>query len=189
MFDTIRADLERYVCCDERASQSSVLKLLVIVFAYGFQACTIYRYGRFIDKKIQHGLLRPLYLPANLIYATGKFFTEKMYGITINRRAEIGPGFYIGHFGGISIGRCRIGRNCNIHQQVKIGDDCVVGDNTWLGGHAVVENGVSIADHATVVVGARVTSPVCSACMASGNPARIISKSYDNSGLLGLKKV
>ena len=188
MFNSVRADLNRYVCCDERAGKSFMLKLLVIAFAYGFQTTIVYRYGRFIDHHMKHGLLRPLYPLANIVYCAGKFLTEKMYGISIDRRAEIAPGLYIGHFGGISIGNCRIGRNCNIHQQVKIGDGCVVGENTWLGAHSVLEEEVSIADHATVVVGARVTSPVCSACMASGNPARIISKNYDNSGLLGLRQ-
>jgi serine O-acetyltransferase len=44
------------------------------------------------------------------------------WGIDIAISAEIGPGFYIGHFGGIIIGgRARIGRDVNISQLVTIG--------------------------------------------------------------------
>ena len=188
MFDYVRADLQRHLCCDGRDSDSFIWTLFIIVFAYGFQASTIYRYGYFLDRYLKERTFYPLYLPANLLYCVGKFLTEKLYGIAIDRRAVIGKGFYIGHFGGVRIGCCQIGENCNVHQQVKIGDGCILGNNIWVGAHAVLEDGVKIADQATVMVGARVTSSVCGRCLVSGNPARIINKDYDNNGLLGLKK-
>ena len=44
------------------------------------------------------------------------------YGISIDRCAQIGPGLYIGHFGGIVVsGGCSIGRDCNISHGVTLG--------------------------------------------------------------------
>lgn len=187
MFDTIRADLNRHLCCDGRESNSLLWTAFIVVFAYGFQASTVYRYGHFIDKQLRQGIFRSLYPLTNVLYSVCKWLTEKMYDIKIDRRAVIAEGLYIGHFGGIKIGRCCIGKNCNVHQLVQIGDECILGDNVWIGAHAVLQGGIAIADYATIMVGARVTSDVCSRCLSSGNPARIINKNYDNNGLLGLK--
>lgn len=186
MFDHIRADLRRHLCCDGRGEDSIIWSLFVVVFAYGFQASTVYRYGRFIDRRFKHGIFYSFYLFGNVFYTVGKYLTEKMYGIHIDRNAVIAEGLYIGHFGGVVIANCHIGKNCNVHQHVKIGDDCILGDNIWVGAHAVLEKGVKIDDHATIMVGAKVSSPVSSRCLASGNPARIINKKFDNNGLLGL---
>ena len=187
MFDRVRVDLQRHLCCDGRASNSVVWVLFIIAFAYGFQASTVYRYGRYIDRGLKHDILYPVYLFANIFYCAGNWLMRKMYGISIDRRAVIDEGFYIGHFGGIEIGRCRIGRNCNVHQHVKIKNNCVLGDNVWVGAHAILEEGVVVEKDATIMVGARVSSPVASRCLAAGNPSRIINKNYDNKGLLGLK--
>ncbi|TKB07424.1 hypothetical protein [Desulforhopalus sp. IMCC35007] len=188
MFDYIKADLQRHLCCDGRESNSIIWTLFIIVFAYGFHTSSVYRYGRFIDQRLKYGRLSFLYPLANIFYSIGKLLTEKMYGIAINRNAVIAEGFYIGHFGGIELGSCQIGKNCNVHQQVKVGDGCVLGDYVWVGAHAVLEDGLKVADHATIMVGARVSSPVGKHCLASGNPARIINKNYDNSRLLGIKE-
>ncbi len=187
MFDCIKADMQRHLCCDARDSDSLIWKLFILAFAYGFHASTVYRFGCFIDRRLRHGILYPLYVLTNTIYFACRFLTEKMYGISIDRRAVIGAGLYIGHFGGIKIGCCRIGMNCNLHQQVTIGDHCVLGNYIWIGAHSVIEEGVVLADHATVMVGARVASEVCSRYLVSGNPARIINKNYDNTRLLGLQ--
>lgn len=46
--------------------------------------------------------------------------------------AEIGAGFYIGHYGGITIsGAAKIGRNVNISQLVTIGES-TIGDNVYI---------------------------------------------------------
>lgn len=187
MLDNIKADLMRHLSCDARGSDALIWKIYIVFFAYGFHASTVYRFGRFIDWNLKRWFFFPLYIFLNAVYFGAKFLINKMYGISIDNQAEIGPGFYIGHFGGIEVGRCRIGRNCNIHQLVKIGDDCDIGNNVWIGAHAVIEDGVVLSNQATVMVGARVVTNVCSRCLVSGNPARIINKNYDNTQLLALK--
>lgn len=44
------------------------------------------------------------------------------FGIQISYDAQIGPGFYVGHFGQIVVnGKAKIGKNCNISHGVTIG--------------------------------------------------------------------
>lgn len=47
---------------------------------------------------------------------------------------------YVGHFGGISIGYCKIGKNCNINQHLQLGTfpelfdpslRVAIADNVW----------------------------------------------------------
>ena len=187
MFYYIRKDLQRHLCCDARESDSVIWKLFILIFAYGLHASTVYRFGCFIRRRLRRGGMYPVYVCANTIYLVCRFLIEKMYDIRIDRNAVIEPGLYIGHFGGIRIGSCYIGRNCNLHQQVQIGDHCVLGNNIWLGAHSIIQKGVVIADYATVMVGANVNLNICSGCLASGNPARVINKNYDNKQLLGMR--
>lgn len=186
MFECIRADLKRHLRCDQRDTDSILWTLFVIVFAYGFQASTVYRFGCYIDRKLTSMALLPIRMLANVFYLLGKFLTEKMYGIKINRNAKIDKGLYIGHFGGIEIENCTIGKNCNVHQHVKIGKDAFLGDNIWIGAHAILDKGVSIADGATIMVGAKVLNSVEFHCLASGNPARTVKTNFDNRGLLSI---
>ena len=64
------------------------------------------------------------------------------FGIGIPFITEIGPGFYVGHFGGIFVyPDSKIGRNCNLSQGVTIGNANrgknkgypTIGDNVYIG--------------------------------------------------------
>ncbi|UVT17875.1 MAG: serine acetyltransferase [Nitrospira sp.] len=87
------------------------------------------------------------------------------WGIEISRSAEIGRGFYIGHYGGITIsGLARIGRDVNISQLVTIGVSGrgenrgvpIIGDNVYIApgakifGKIRVGNNVKIGANAVV---------------------------------------
>jgi serine O-acetyltransferase len=87
------------------------------------------------------------------------------WGIEISRSAEIGAGFYIGHYGGITIsGFSKIGRNVNISQLVTIGVSGegenrgapTIGDNVYIApgakifGKIHVGNNVKIGANAVV---------------------------------------
>ncbi len=83
----------------------------------GVHAIAVYRLGHWLKNKslLLKIFLGPLYLAFDHRIRT-------RWGIAIDRHAEIGPGCYIGHYGGITIsGRTKIGRNANISQQVTIG--------------------------------------------------------------------
>jgi serine O-acetyltransferase len=102
--------------------------------------------------------LEPLYL-----FLSHRVRTR--WGIEIDRSAVIGPGCYIGHYGGITIsGLATIGRHFNISQQVTlglsgkgtkegaptIGNDVYIGPGAKLYGKIRVGNNVKIGPNAVV---------------------------------------
>jgi len=106
------------------------------------------------------------------------------FGISIPYNTEIGPGFYIGHFGGIVVNeRARIGRNCNISHGVTIGQTNrgaragvpVIGDAVYLGPGAVVIGAVTVGNGSAIGANAVVTRDLCENAIAVGIPARVIS--------------
>jgi serine O-acetyltransferase len=92
MLDVVRADFRRY-CPTGGGLRGTLLALL----EYGFLATLIYRYGRWTR------LIRPrlLGLPFKLAYWLLARCRVLLFGINISTNASIGPGLYIGHYGGI----------------------------------------------------------------------------------------
>ena len=119
------------------------------------------------------------------------WFIKKAYDISLDINAEIGAGFYIGHFGGIIVGPCTIGRNCSIQQHVKIVIDNEnaripeIGSNVWIGSHSTIV-GSKIGDHATISTGTYLKKDLLEKSLAAGNPGRVLVKEYDNSEILGI---
>jgi len=183
---TLKKDLSRYLAIEAREDDSLVGRAFVLFFALGFQSVVVYRFGHWLTKigRQKRLFLFPVLPFLELSYRLLEFFLRKMSGIRIDRRAEIGEGFYVGHFGGIRVGGCRIGRNCSIHQLVEIEDAVVIGDEVWIGAHAKIRRGARLGAGATVMVGAMVRGDVPPGCLVSGRPARVIRKDYDNRGLL-----
>jgi serine O-acetyltransferase len=107
------------------------------------------------------------------------------YGISIPFDTDIGPGFFIGHFGGIVVnGSSRIGRNCNISHGVTLGQTnrgerrgCpVVGDNVYIGPGAKLIGGIRVGDRAAIGANAVVTRDVPAGAVVAGIPAKVISQ-------------
>jgi len=115
---------------------------------------------------------RVLAAPFYLIYKRLKY----KYGFDISYRTKVGPGLYLGHFGGVVIhGDTVIGDNCNLSHGVTIGisnhgkrkgipniGNCVfigpgsvilgkirVGNNVTIGANTVVN--FDVPDNATVI--------------------------------------
>jgi serine O-acetyltransferase len=129
------------------------------------------------DKPFPVGFLAPL---LKLI----KRHLSFKYGISIDRCAQIGPGLYIGHFGGIVVsGGCSIGRDCNISQGVTLGvanrgprkGFPVIGDRVYLGPGAKIVGAVRIGSNVAVGANAVVTHDVPDNAVVVGIPARVIS--------------
>ncbi|MBO0767493.1 MAG: serine acetyltransferase [Solirubrobacterales bacterium] len=105
-------------------------------------------------------------------------------GIIIPYDTQIGPGFYIGHFGEIVVNAdVRIGRNCNISQGVTLGlkargknaGSPVIGDNVYIGPGAKVIGGVRVGDNVAIGANCVVTSDVPDNAVVVGVPGRVIS--------------
>ena len=126
------------------------------------------------------GLWAVPHLAARLMHRRLRF----KYGISIPYQTSIGPGFYIGHFGGIVINEAAvIGRNVNISQGVTIGQANrglrqgvpVIGEGVYLGPGAVIVGAVNIGKGSAIGANAVVTRDLCENAVAVGIPATIIS--------------
>lgn len=120
------------------------------------------------------------------------------YGILIPTSTNIGPGFYIGYFGGIVVtGGATIGRDCNISYGVGIGRTnrgqrmgCpTIGDRVYIGPGAKIIGKVIVGSDVAIGANAVVTRDVPDGAVVAGIPARIIgdggSQGYVNRGGYG----
>ena len=106
------------------------------------------------------------------------------YGFDISPQTRIGPGFYIGHFGGVVVNPLAvIGSNVNIAKGVTIGatsrgsrKGCpTIQDRVWIGVNATVVGQIVIGEDALIAPGAYVNRDVPSKAVVIGNPGRIVS--------------
>lgn len=185
----IRSDVDRYrymtatdKTVGQRRPDGPVITIKAILMCQGLQASIVYRIG--------HGLV--CWQPASSIgrlarmaCRTAHFVASKIVeattGISIAERAAIGPGLYIGHFGGVIIGAVQIGANCNISHGVTLGRSGRVdsyqrprlGDRVWIGPGAVITGDVEVGEDAVVGANAVVTHKVPARSGAYGVPARV----------------
>lgn len=190
LFENMKADLARYRLDTNDASPTGGMR--AIRRSRGFRATAVYRLGQWTDTALISPICMPVKCVLLAVHRCLSFIIAKAYGIRIDRRASIGKGFYIGHFGGIVIGLCRVGENCSVHQHVHLEESVVdrlgmgpwIGDNVWIGVHARVRGRVRIGSNATVAAGAVVTQDVPDGCLVAGDPARVVGPAYDNAPLL-----
>ncbi|MHB8813206.1 MAG: serine O-acetyltransferase [Steroidobacteraceae bacterium] len=154
----------------------------------GLQALLVYRFGRMLLGCTRRPWCWPLLPPAAVLYLVAAATVRACYGIRIFQSAQIGAGCSILHFGGIEIANCRLGENCSLAQGTRIGSRAdargpTVGDTVWIGAHATVLGPVSIGDGATIGPGSRVIRAVPERALVLGNPARIVFRAFDNSGI------
>lgn len=123
---------------------------------------------------------RPAHLLARLMHRRLRF----RLGISIPYTTRIGPGFYIGHFGGIVVSAgAVIGRNCNISHGVTIGQlnrgarkgVPEIGDAVYIGPGAAIIGAVKVGNGCAIGANAVVVRDLCSNAVAVGIPAAVIS--------------
>jgi serine O-acetyltransferase len=171
MFDNFKYDLQRY----KRSSAN-----IYLIFEQGLWAIAVYRFGR---------LMRQVKIP--LIGFLLRFFSFLLFkwieittGISIPNSAQIGRGFYVGHFGGIVLhSDVKMGENCSIGPGVLIGTRGsgntgvpVLGNNVYIGVGAKVLGGITIGNDVKIGANAVVVRSVPDGATAVGIPARILPK-------------
>ncbi|MGZ8237544.1 MAG: serine O-acetyltransferase [Methylobacter sp.] len=187
MFENIRADIMRVHRSSVPLRPIDVLHSFWI--NYGLQALAIYRFGRWLSSVRKHCISWPLTIPLYPVYWVLSAWARNAYGINLDQSANIAPGFYINHFGGVEVRNCIIGPHCNIQQHAKVGGENtdmrpVIGERVWIGAHSRVCANVNVGDGAAIGVGAVVTQDVPGHCLVLGNPSRIVQRDYDNRALL-----
>ncbi len=110
----IRLDIDRTY---QLMEGGNTLRIINCMRSAGVQVMVVLRFGQWSmsQPKLVRLFTDPVYFLLNGIL-------KVMWGIEIPRVARIGAGFYIGHFGGITISpQAVIGGNCSISQGVTIG--------------------------------------------------------------------
>lgn len=195
MFERIRADIDRYFRLDSKDGRPGLLqKLRILIDSPGLHGILIYRYGSWLNRTVR---FRPLRLPFKLVYVLLDRLCLILWGIHIDEGAEIGPGLYIGHPGGILIGPVRMGKDCNIAHQVTIGRRAdgaggapTMGDRVWIGVGAVIFGGIRVGSGVTIGPGTIVSRNLPDGILVIGNPMRVLRRQYDNTReIYGVERV
>jgi serine O-acetyltransferase len=184
MTNAFIADVRR---CAEKERTYSRVGLLAN--NYGLQALLAYRLGRWLLRAGGSYYLWPLLPLCWPFYYLLSRYAHVAFDIRLELSANIGPGFYIGHFGAIRVRRCRIGANCSIAHSTDIapaadGPGPVIGDSVWIGAHAQIVGTYRIGCGATVAAGAVVRHDVPDAALYLGNPAHVVMRNYNNRNIL-----
>jgi serine O-acetyltransferase len=98
--------------------------------------------------------------------------------------ADIGPGLMFMHGFATIVNAERIGRDCQISQQVTIGysdrgGPPVLGDRVRIGANSVVLGPITLGDDAVVGAGAVVIDDVAPGTVVGGVPARVLEGAED----------
>ncbi len=187
-FGNLREDVRRYHFSP--APQHPVHALRNIWTLPGFQAVAVYRLGRWLRECRRRPAGWPLVVLTPLFWLL-QGFVRCAYDIHLDQGADLGAGLYIGHFGGIYLASCRLGRHCAIQQEVRIhpaegdaGNGPEIGDRVWIGAHATIVGQHRIAGESTIGAGSVVVGDVAARCLMLGSPARVARWDYDNSEFL-----
>ena len=176
------SELWQLICSDLYRYGSGV-SLLAFVRCYwsipGFQYTFWLRLANHLRTK--HWIWRPLhYLCRGILHRR-----SLRYGISIAYNTSIGPGLYIGHFGGIVVNHeVVIGADCNINHGVTIGVKYggrnpgvpVIGDRAYLGPGCAVIGGIRLGNDAAVGANSVVIESVPESGVVVGVPARLVSE-------------
>lgn len=174
MLRELNADLHRYL-----KMEGSWLRVITNTAVWGV---TTYRLGHWLFKEAPPS---PILLPLKAAYLIINKTLEATTEMFLDAQADIGPGLYIGHSGGVHINNATsIGENCGIGHQVTIGTSAggragapVIGNDVYIGTGAKVIGKIKIGDGAKISANSLVMTNVPAGATVMGVPARIIMRS------------
>jgi serine O-acetyltransferase len=149
MFEILKKDIDRTY----RLIRGGRIKKIIGCYrAPGVMAAAVFRFGAWL---LQRNLLARVFLMP--IYYYLHYRMQTRWGISVSLNSQIGPGLYIGHFGGIFV-RGKIGKNANISQGVTIGVSGrgdkrgfpTIGDNVYIGAGAKLFGKITIGNNAKI---------------------------------------
>jgi serine O-acetyltransferase len=180
-FKYLKYDLYRYFYPDNQVSKIGFKKKVVLViFTLEIWAIIIYRFRKWALEECHIPLLKGV---VKLIGILLQLWIDMSTGICILPYADIGPGLYIGHFGNVIIGYCKLGKLCNISNGISIGvagrgearGNPEIGDYVYIAPGAKIIGKIKIGNNVAIGANAVVTSDLPENAVAVGIPAKIIS--------------
>lgn len=176
VLDRFRADLGRYFSELERPGLYARVRAICTTEA--IWAIGLYRFGQYLREEAP----APVRLALRFPYAIAQRRLHRAVGIHLFPTTEIGPGLYIGHYGGIWVSpRAKLGARCNISHEVTIGvagrerDAPRLGDRVWIGPSATISGPVSVGAGAVIAANSLIVGDVPENAVMIGVPARAIS--------------
>lgn len=173
--ELLRADLFRY-----RARTDASALISACIREPGFRFTYCMRKVAFYGCR-KRSLWIVFYALYRVLYNRYRF----KFGFDISPNTRIGPGLYIGHFGGVVISpHAVIGSNVNIAQGVTIGAASrgertgapTLEDRVWVGANAIIVGKVTIGHDALIAPGAYVNFDVAAMSVILGNPGKVVSQ-------------
>lgn len=180
--ETLRADIGRYIDLDLNPSRLAIARVLLA--NEGVWPLFAYRLGRWLmTRPFSRGPRRWAYALLWAVQFCLQTGSRWLFDIRLDLRADIGPGFYVGHFKSIHVGpQVRIGRDCNIGQMCFVaatdgpgGGAPVIGDRVYLGVGAKVLGPLRIGSDVALGANTVPFEDVPDRAVAVGNPARVVS--------------
>lgn len=170
----IAKDYARY----EKHAASRFRVFSLFVRHKGFRALYIHR-------RIHHHLVNGKRVRTLWWFVIDRLFNRDVF---IAPEAEIGPGLWLIHPKGVTIGVKATGEGCTIYQNATIGanyrqDDSgnelpVLGDKVVVGPGAVVVGPIFVGSKVVIGANAVITKDVPDECVVGGIPGKVIGK-YD----------
>jgi len=174
-----RDDLDRYLILIPRKTALHTLRL--VAYSPGLWVTFFYRIGHRLTRlAAAHRVFRLISVPYSYLY----FLLGLAVGIEIPLDTEIGPGFYIGHWGGIIVhSKTVVGCNCNISHGVTIGEGGrgegrgvpSIGDRVYIGPGAKLFGDITVGNDVAIGANAVVNKSVPAGAVVGGIPAEILS--------------
>jgi serine O-acetyltransferase len=172
----LKQDLGRHLVYHRGVSTLTKVKLLATID--GAWAMAVYRLGRSWGRRrgVIGGVLGAL-------CSVAEWGVRMVSGIHLHREADIAPGFYIGHFGGICVGPgVRIGRDSSISQMCFVASHDgsgrgapTLGERVYLGAGCKVLGEVRVGSDAAIGANAVVMEDIPAQGVATGIPAQVVS--------------
>lgn len=176
MLETLAADLRQSVDGDRRSGLKFWIYLLGrTALAPQMHAVILFRMGQALRGT-------PL---APLAYVF-KAMAIVWAGADIHPKAEIGPGFFLAHGTGVTVGAdVKAGRNLRLNAGANLGAmrltepldpsrPTYIGDDVFVGAHAMILQDTTIGDGAIVGANSVVTRDVPAGAVVSGIPAKVV---------------
>jgi serine O-acetyltransferase len=172
------ADIARYFSLYP-APPSAYRRMRTVMETEAIWAICVYRWGQHLEQEA-NGFVRLLFkFPYQFISKWVGIVT----GIHLFPETTIGPGFYIGHYGGIWISPlATLGANCNVGPNVVIGvagkgrtKGPTLGDRVWIGPGAVITGEIKVGAGCVVAANSFVTGNFPENAVLIGVPARVLS--------------
>jgi serine acetyltransferase len=134
---------------------------------------------------------RPIWWCARVLRGLGSAFSVLLCRSALSGDCEIQGAAYLSNGGYLICGAHSIGAGSLVHDRCTFGYAVarrtegrpVIGRDVWIGPNCLIVGAITIGDGATVLPGSFVTYSVPPGAVIKGNPASIVQRNFDNSGL------